>query len=98
MDGQAKAGHLHKCPVGICNVQVPKHMAFCRKHWFMVPLEMRQAISRQYTHAAGSRDHLEAIVTAARAVEGQLRPALQQAEEDLAAIKRRQRVLSKVED
>lgn len=92
---------FHKCPIHACNVQVPKHMAFCRKHWWMVPKEIRDRICHLFYRESGSRAHLTAIVEGTRAVEAQLlppTPAIKQAKEDLEAIRRRKRALAKREE
>lgn len=39
---------MHDCPAPDCNVAVPKHQIFCRRHWFMVPGELRTRIWRSW--------------------------------------------------
>ena len=34
----------HKCHARKCNVSTPSRMFMCRKHWFMLPRNMRDKI------------------------------------------------------
>lgn len=38
----------HECHHPDCARQIPPHMAFCRPHWFSLPLKIRNAIWREY--------------------------------------------------
>jgi len=38
----------HHCHMTNCNVSVPPEMFACRRHWFMVPKPLRDAIWRTY--------------------------------------------------
>lgn len=53
---------MHKCPVKTCDVQVPSEMVACRPHWYMLPLEFRNAIWGAYrTRRAHPGKHLAAL-------------------------------------
>ena len=39
----------HLCHAEGCKVRVPRRMFMCRKHWFMVPLTMRDQLMLAYT-------------------------------------------------
>lgn len=38
----------HVCHAENCNVPVPPKMMMCRKHWFMVPKPLRDAVWAEY--------------------------------------------------
>ena len=38
----------HVCHANKCQTQVPPKMFMCKKHWFMVPQKLRDAIWREY--------------------------------------------------
>jgi hypothetical protein len=38
----------HHCHAFRCKVAVPPAMFMCRKHWFMLPIAMRNAVWREY--------------------------------------------------
>lgn len=38
----------HVCHALKCNVPVPPEMLMCRKHWFMVPKNLRDEVWRTY--------------------------------------------------
>ena len=40
--------NAHVCHATGCNVAVPPKMLMCRKHWYMVPRPLRDAIARMY--------------------------------------------------
>ncbi len=39
----------HTCHAFDCDTPVPPRMFMCRPHWFALPLEMRDAVNREYT-------------------------------------------------
>lgn len=36
------------CPANGCTEQIPRHMAFCRTHWFWVPKPLRDAVMESW--------------------------------------------------
>lgn len=38
----------HVCHADGCNVPVPPSMLMCKKHWYMVPKDIRDAVWREY--------------------------------------------------
>ena len=38
----------HTCHARGCETPVPPRMLMCRKHWFMVPKDVRSAVWREY--------------------------------------------------
>lgn len=39
----------HLCHAEGCTARVPRRMFMCRKHWFMVPMDMRGRLLAAYT-------------------------------------------------
>ncbi len=35
---------FHGCPAPRCKAKVPRHRLACRKHWFQLPADLRDAI------------------------------------------------------
>lgn len=59
-----KPGH-HECPRTGCTAEVPRHRLACRRDWFKLPTEMRDAIWEAYKQfGLGSVEHMEAIAPA----------------------------------
>lgn len=59
----------HECPASGCKATVPNAMAFCRRHWYAVPKQMRDAIWSSYRAGnAGTVGHIELINAAAEAI------------------------------
>lgn len=62
-------GTHHKCPAAGCDKSVPNDLAFCRRHWFMVPQHLRHAIWKSYRAGhAGTEEHINLIDRAADAI------------------------------
>lgn len=61
----------HKCPIGICIVEVPRTLLMCRTHWKMVPLELNHEVYRAYRQGTIT-EHLAACDAAVNAVEERL--------------------------
>lgn len=40
---------LHTCHAEGCETTVPPRLFACRKHWFMLPQEIRDAVWREYS-------------------------------------------------
>lgn len=59
---------MHKCPANGCTAKVPGSMLFCRKHWFMVPKSLRDAVWREYRAQPQSDSHQMACQAAIEAV------------------------------
>lgn len=57
-------GLPHRCPARGCPAQIPQTMLFCRRHWFVVPKDMRDEIWRLYRAEAGSQAHRAACFEA----------------------------------
>lgn len=39
---------VHTCHAENCSIPVPPKMLMCRRHWFMVPKQMRDAVWAEY--------------------------------------------------
>lgn len=62
----------HRCPVGDCPAQVPRHRLMCPRHWRLVPAPLKRALHRAWRDGAGARSHeheeaMRACVEAAHA-------------------------------
>jgi len=40
--------YTHKCAVEACTRRVPSEMLMCRRHWFMVPKDLRDRVWAGY--------------------------------------------------
>lgn len=40
--------HEHRCHALRCNTPVPELYLMCRRHWFMVPMDLRAAVLALY--------------------------------------------------
>ena len=38
----------HFCHAKACNIVVPPKRLMCKRHWFMVPADLRKAVWREY--------------------------------------------------
>jgi len=38
----------HFCHAKACEVVIPPKMLMCKRHWFMVPADLRKAVWREY--------------------------------------------------
>tara|TARA_Y100000310_G_scaffold293296_1_gene322788 strand:+ start:579 stop:764 length:186 start_codon:yes stop_codon:yes gene_type:complete len=56
------------CPATDCGESRREKQIFCRRHWFMVPQELRNRIWKLYREQAGSPAHLDAIKEAIKGV------------------------------
>jgi hypothetical protein len=45
----------HICPLRPqgCKVQLPDHLLMCKRHWYMVPRDLRYAVTDAYASGAG---------------------------------------------
>lgn len=48
MSAGAEVGVLHECPAPTCTKQVPRAHLVCEPHWFALPYELRDRISRTW--------------------------------------------------
>lgn len=46
----------HTCHIPECAVEVPSQMLMCRKHWFMVPANIRRRVWKHFNVAQCSDD------------------------------------------
>jgi hypothetical protein len=72
--GAASTGTDHTCHATGCRVHVPPAMFMCKRHWFMVPRAMRDAIWDTYVPGQEIRkdpsdEYLKAAQRAIAAVE-----------------------------
>jgi hypothetical protein len=66
---------MHVCHALKCSVPVPPSMLMCRKHWFMVPKNLRDDVWRTYRKGQEitkdpSGEYLDAMKAAIEAVSG----------------------------
>lgn len=68
------SGFTHECPATGCTREVREDMLFCRGHWYMVPVPLRNAVWSAWQHraGAGTAAHAAAIRAAIRAVNARL--------------------------
>jgi hypothetical protein len=54
---------MHNCPGPECDAQVPYEMLACRRHWFQVPMRIRNLVYAAWDRGAGagSDEHTNAI-------------------------------------
>jgi hypothetical protein len=72
----------HSCHARNCNTPVPPRMFMCRKHWFMVPKPMQDAIWATYRPGQErtkdpSPEYLDAATAAVNAVADMERPRVE---------------------
>ena len=58
----------HKCPAIGCNAQIKVILAFCAKHWAMVPRPIQHRIWGHW-RAANWEEHKEAVRDAIQAIQ-----------------------------
>lgn len=58
----------HKCPVNGCPQLVGSELLCCRKHWYLIPANLRVNVWREFRQGAGSDSHLMACAAAVEAV------------------------------
>ncbi len=57
---------IHTCHANDCAVETPPSMFMCRKHWYMVPQSLQNAVWKAYRDTKGaSRGRNRAYCTAA---------------------------------
>jgi hypothetical protein len=74
----------HECHATECHVEVPPRMLMCRRHWWMVPKPLRDAVWAEYrpgqeVDKRPSNEYMDAQRAAVAAVaerEGKQRPLL----------------------
>lgn len=76
----------HDCPAPNCGVQVPHSQLACKRHWFMLPADLRREVWAAFREdGQGSRRHVEACLAARDWLEQNVKPPAQQALADDAA-------------
>lgn len=66
-------GVTHTCHARACKAPVPPAMLMCKRHWFLVPLELRDVVWATYRRGQEidkrpSREYLDAADAAIKAV------------------------------
>ena len=66
----------HTCHARFCTVEIPERLLMCRRHWLMVPANMRQTVWQTYRHGQEvSKEptlaYIEAAIAAVHAVAAQ---------------------------
>ena len=64
---------MHTCHAKNCKVVVPPKLLMCKRHWYMVPRDLRAAVWAEYMPGQEirkdpTREYLEAANAAVRAV------------------------------
>lgn len=62
-----REAHHQRCKAPWCKAIVRTSVFACREHWFMLPIELREEISRCLRDRRGSADRLVAATRAASA-------------------------------
>jgi hypothetical protein len=64
--GEVEGVNVHTCHAMDCDVAVPPRMFMCRRHWYMLPKPMRDAIWAAYVPGQERRkDPTDAYLNAA---------------------------------
>jgi len=76
----------HRCHANGCEVEVPPKILMCRRHWFMVPIALREAVWASYRPGQEidkrpTAEYLDAADAAIAAVAGSERLAGERASE-----------------
>lgn len=58
----------HKCPIGICILEVRQRHLMCPTHWRMVPMDLNREVYRAYREGSLA-EHVRACNAAIAAVE-----------------------------
>ena len=51
---------LHSCPWPGCTQRVPRHLWGCKAHWYRLPRELGDRVSRAWRHGTVG-EHMEAL-------------------------------------
>lgn len=52
----------HRCHAKGCTVAVPPRMLMCRRHWFMVPADLRAAVWDEYGRSGAAAGRATRLV------------------------------------
>lgn len=76
----------HRCHLPSCREEVPPRLLMCKRHWFMVPKPLRDAVWREYRpgqeegNAPVTKEYLQVAQAAIAAVQKKIEDKRRQGE------------------